>query len=167
MSRENSYPGAACDVPSRLYSYSFAQPVWPRRYSRQPEILGYLEDQVDRYDLRDRLRFGAGVGMATWDEEGARWTLALSDGTTVTATVVVSAVGQLTRPVLPDIDGRAGLSGVAVAYKSGCHSWYANASGRNINNWPTFTFLYRRKLRHLDLLDFDIAPAAGERAVPA
>lgn len=44
-------------------------------------------------------------------------------------------------------------------YRSGCHSWYLNEAGRNINNWPTFTFLYRRKLRRLDLLDFDVAPA--------
>lgn len=50
-------------------------------------------------------------------------------------------------------------------YRSGCHSWYTNASGRNTNNWPTFTFRYRRKLRRLDLLDFDVSPVTdGQRS---
>ena len=111
--RENTYPGAACDVPSHLYSYSFSQPAWSRRYSRQPEILRYLEDQVDRYGLASHLRFGAGVATATWVAAAAHWKLDLTDGTTVTASVVVSAVGQLTRPVLPDIPGRDRFGGTS------------------------------------------------------
>ncbi|MDQ6838014.1 MAG: NAD(P)/FAD-dependent oxidoreductase [Actinomycetota bacterium] len=111
--RENTYPGAACDVPSHLYSYSFSQPVWSRRYSRQPEILAYLQDQVDRYGLGAHLRLGAGVECATWEADAAHWELALSDGSTLTASMVVSAVGQLTRPVLPDIPGRDLFTGAS------------------------------------------------------
>lgn len=111
--RENTYPGAACDVPSPLYSYSFSQPIWSRRYSRQPEILRYLEDQVDRYGLRAHLRVGAGVDTAAWDPAAAHWRLVLTDTTTITASVVVSAVGQLTRPVRPDIPGRDRFDGAS------------------------------------------------------
>ncbi|MGI8751511.1 MAG: flavin-containing monooxygenase [Acidimicrobiales bacterium] len=109
--RENTYPGAACDVPSPLYSYSWSQPAWSRRYSRQPEILRYLENQVDRYGLGAHLRLGAGVDTATWVADGAHWKLVLTDKTTVTASVVVSAVGQLTRPVVPDIAGHDRFGG--------------------------------------------------------
>lgn len=109
--RENTYPGAACDVPSHLYSFSFAQPDWSRRYSRQAEILAYLKGLVDQYRLGDRLRFGAGVATARWDSEAGRWELTLEDGRQVTAAVVVSAVGQLTRPVLPDIPGVESFAG--------------------------------------------------------
>ncbi len=111
--RENTYPGAACDVPSALYSYSFSQSVWSRRYSRQPEILRYLDDQVDRYGLRTHLRLGAGVETCTWDVGAAHWKLVLSDNSTVTASVVVSAVGQLTRPVRPGIAGCGRFGGAS------------------------------------------------------
>ncbi len=111
--RENTYPGAACDVPSPLYSYSFSQPLWSRRYSRQPEILRYLQDLVDRYGVGDHLRFGAEVATATWDPAEARWRLVLTGNSTITASVVVSAVGQLTRPVRPDIPGRDGFAGAS------------------------------------------------------
>jgi cation diffusion facilitator CzcD-associated flavoprotein CzcO len=111
--RENTYPGAACDVPSPLYSYSFSQPVWPRRYSRQPEILRYLEGLVDGHGIGDHLRFGAEVETAIWDPAQAHWTLVLADGSTVTASVVVSAVGQLTRPARPDIPGHDRFGGVS------------------------------------------------------
>jgi cation diffusion facilitator CzcD-associated flavoprotein CzcO len=101
--RENTYPGAACDVPSHLYSYSWDRPSWSRRYSPQPEILAYLESQVRTHDLAGHLRFRAGVLSLVWDED--RWVVELEDETTLTASVVVSAVGQLGRPSLPDIAG--------------------------------------------------------------
>src|SRR5579875_2719408 len=85
--RENTYPGAACDVPSHLYSYSWDRPSWSRRYSRQPEILAYLESQVARHDLAGHLRFRSGVLGLTWDED--RWVVQLEDETTLTAAVVV------------------------------------------------------------------------------
>src|SRR5215467_3410187 len=62
--RDNTYPGAGCDVPSHLYSFSFHQRPWPRRYSGQAEILDYLERLVGAYGLAPHLRFGAEVRSA-------------------------------------------------------------------------------------------------------
>jgi cation diffusion facilitator CzcD-associated flavoprotein CzcO len=104
--RENTYPGAGCDVPSHLYSFSFHQRSWARRYSSQSDILRYLEELADAYELRPHLRFRAEVTSATFDEDVARWRLALAGGEEITARAVVSSVGQLNRPGLPGIPGR-------------------------------------------------------------
>src|SRR5215831_14160809 len=111
--RENTYPGAGCDVPSHLYSFSFHQRSWPRRYSGQADILRYLEDLTDAYDLRPGIRFGAEVVSASFDEASRRWRVALAGGDEVTARAVVSSVGQLNRPALPDISGRDRFRGPA------------------------------------------------------
>src|SRR3954451_22670250 len=75
----NTYPGAACDVPSHLYEFSFEpNPNWTRRYAPQSEIQAYLEDVVERYGVRDRIRTGTEVTGATWDEERRRWRLQTS-----------------------------------------------------------------------------------------
>ena len=111
--RDNTYPGAACDVPSSLYSFSFQPGRWSRRYPPQPEILAYLHGLAAEHGLGLHLRFGAGVASAEFDERRARWNLTLDDGETLRATAVVSAVGQLNRPALPDIPGRADFSGPA------------------------------------------------------
>ncbi|HEX7303093.1 NAD(P)/FAD-dependent oxidoreductase [Lentzea sp.] len=106
--RDNTYPGAACDVPSSLYSYSFSPNLsWPRRYAAQPDILAYLRRNADA--VRDRIRFGAEVVAAAFT--GGRWRVELADGGVVEADVLVSAVGQLNRPaapVLPGLDAFAG-----------------------------------------------------------
>jgi cation diffusion facilitator CzcD-associated flavoprotein CzcO len=103
--RDNSYPGCACDVPSHLYSYSFApNPDWSRSFSPQPEIWRYLEDVADRYRLRGHLRFGAEVTRARWDPAGAHWQLDTTLGS-LTATVVMAAAGPLSEPSVPDIPG--------------------------------------------------------------
>ena len=66
--RDNTYPGCACDIPSHLYSFSFApNPGWSHSFSRQPEIWAYLEDVTDRHSLRDHLVFGTEVVRADWD----------------------------------------------------------------------------------------------------
>ncbi len=109
--RENTYPGAACDVPSHLYSYSWAQPRWSRRYSTQPEILAYLEEVVRHHHLGPRLRLGTPVEAAAWNEDEAQWELTVAGGEMVTAHVLVSAVGQLNRPAWPDIPGRESFAG--------------------------------------------------------
>jgi len=111
--RENTYPGAGCDVPSHLYSFSFHQRSWPRRYSGQADILRYLEDLTDAYGLRPGIRFGAEVVSASFEEGSRRWRVALAGGDEVTARAVVSSVGQLNRPVLPDISGRERFRGPA------------------------------------------------------
>src|SRR6187431_1710823 len=79
--RANTYPGAACDIPSHLYSYSFApNATWSRAYGGQPEILAYLERCADKYGLRAHLRFGARVVRAAYDEERATWTVETQAG---------------------------------------------------------------------------------------
>ncbi|MCU1355146.1 MAG: NAD(P)/FAD-dependent oxidoreductase [Acidimicrobiales bacterium] len=110
--RDNTYPGAACDVPSHLYSLSFAPKAdWSRKFPQQPEILGYLESLVDRFGLADHLRLGCAVEEATFDDDARCWRLRLQDGTEAEADVVVAATGQLNRPWIPAIDGRDDFTG--------------------------------------------------------
>lgn len=104
--RDNTYPGAGCDVPSPLYSFSFAvNRRWSRRYARQPEILDYLNRVVDDFDLRHRVCLGHEVVAATWDAEAAAWQVRFADGAVDRVQVLISAVGQLSDPVLPAIEG--------------------------------------------------------------
>ncbi|PBC76703.1 catio diffusion facilitator CzcD-associated flavoprotein CzcO [Streptomyces sp. TLI_235] len=109
--RDNSYPGCACDVPSHLYSFSFApNPEWPRSFSGQPDIRAYLEKVTDTFGLRPHLRFNAEVTEARWEEGPARWRLTTTAGTW-TADAVVSAAGPLADPQIPDIPGLADFPG--------------------------------------------------------
>lgn len=104
--RDNTYPGAGCDVPSHLYSFSFASKRdWTRKFAGQEEILGYFESLVDRFDLGPHLRFGREVVSADWDEHTACWRLRLADGGESEADVVLSGLGQLNRPYVPDLPG--------------------------------------------------------------
>ncbi|AIO29012.1 flavin-containing monooxygenase [Burkholderia cepacia] len=104
--RDNSYPGAACDVPSHLYSFSFEpNPAWSRVFAPQPEIHAYLQHCARKYGLARYLRFGADVAHARYDEAAALWRVTLADGTTLSAAVLVSGTGQLSRPAMPDLPG--------------------------------------------------------------
>jgi cation diffusion facilitator CzcD-associated flavoprotein CzcO/acetyl esterase/lipase len=104
--RDNTYPGATCDVPSHLYSFSFEpNPDWSARYSPQPEILGYLERCVARYGLESHLRLGTEVASARSDEGAGRWRVQTTSGEELEADVLVSACGQLSRPAIPAIEG--------------------------------------------------------------
>ena len=79
--RDNSYPGCACDVPSHLYSFSFAlNPDWSDTFSGQAEIWDYLRGCAERFGIRPHLRLGCGVDNAVWDEAGARWRLTTPAG---------------------------------------------------------------------------------------
>lgn len=112
--RHNTYPGAGCDVPSHLYSFSFfPKPDWPRAYARQPDILRYLEECVRAFGLEPKLRLNTEVTAATWDEAAAQWRLDLSTGETLSADVLVSAVGQLNRPHYPELPGLDDFAGPA------------------------------------------------------
>lgn len=112
--RDNTYPGAACDVPSHLYSLSFApKPDWSRTFPTQPEILDYLEGVVDDLGLRPHLRLGASLTEARWIEPTASWRLGFADGATAEAEVLVIATGQLHRPAIPAIDGLDDFAGTA------------------------------------------------------
>ncbi|MFI5976420.1 flavin-containing monooxygenase [Streptomyces sp. NPDC051452] len=113
----NRYPGCRVDVPSHLYSYSFATRTdWPEYFCTQDVLLEYFRDVAKRFGLYDHIRFGTEVREAAWDEERGRWSLALDtpDGPErVECTVLVSAVGQLSRPSLPAIPGRDTFRGPA------------------------------------------------------
>jgi cation diffusion facilitator CzcD-associated flavoprotein CzcO len=104
--RENTYPGAACDVPSHLYSYSFEpNPKWTRAYGKQPEILAYLEHCADKYGLRPHLRFGEAVVQARFDEATGTWHVRTSNGEQLQARALLLGNGALHIPSLPDIPG--------------------------------------------------------------
>jgi cation diffusion facilitator CzcD-associated flavoprotein CzcO len=104
--RDNRYPGCACDVPSRLYSFSFDQkPDWSRDFATADEIWDYLRDVADRYAVRERVEFGTDLASAVFDEGEQRWSLAAVDGRQWTADAVVMGVGALHEPRQPDIPG--------------------------------------------------------------
>jgi len=113
---ENTYPGCRLDTPNFTYSYSFAQrDFWPEYYSKQSVVRDYLIDVSHRFELRDLIEFGSNVDDATFDEESATWTVTVThhDGTVEQrrANVLVTAVGQLNRPHIPDIEGLSDFAG--------------------------------------------------------
>jgi cation diffusion facilitator CzcD-associated flavoprotein CzcO len=104
---ENTYPGAACDIPSHLYAFSFEHKHdWSRAYAEQPEILSYLQHCARKHGLLEHIRFNTEVRGATFDERRNLWSLELGDGSTYEAAVLISAVGQLNRPTIPNVPGR-------------------------------------------------------------
>jgi cation diffusion facilitator CzcD-associated flavoprotein CzcO len=101
----NQYPGCRCDVPSHLYSFSFAlNPDWSDSYSLQPEIWRYLRKVAEDHHVIDRIRFGCKVETSRWDDERRRWVIDTSQGT-VTADVLLSAHGFLSEPSVPHFEG--------------------------------------------------------------
>lgn len=112
--RENHYPGAGCDVPSHLYSYSFAPRArWSRHYAEQPEILSYLEHCAERFGITDRIRYGTEIAGARFDDRARVWCLTTRAGEAITADVVVSGLGQLNRPSIPRLPGLESFAGRA------------------------------------------------------
>jgi cation diffusion facilitator CzcD-associated flavoprotein CzcO len=109
--RDNSYPGCACDVPSHLYSFSFApNPEWSSTFSPQPEIGAYLRRVADEEGLRPHIRFGCEVEDAGWDADAGVWRLTTSGGG-LTARFLVAAAGPLSEPKLPDVPGLRDFKG--------------------------------------------------------
>ena len=109
--RDNTYPGAACDVPSQLYSFSFApNPHWSSSFSPQPEIQAYLERTAQESGVLDRFRFGVSVEDMRWDESDQVWRVSTSAGDVVAETVITGA-GGLSAPKLPDIEGIDSFNG--------------------------------------------------------
>jgi cation diffusion facilitator CzcD-associated flavoprotein CzcO len=101
----NTYPGCACDVPSHLYSFSFApNPSWSQTYSPQPEIRAYLQRLAHEHDLYRSIRLGTTVTEAAWDDDAGRWTLQTSGGP-ISARVLIAGMGPLTEPRIPDVPG--------------------------------------------------------------
>ncbi|HUO38818.1 MAG TPA: NAD(P)/FAD-dependent oxidoreductase, partial [Mycobacterium sp.] len=112
--RDNTYPGAACDVPSHLYSFSFEpKPDWPHVFSYQPDILDYLRRVTDKYGLRRYIRFDSHVDRAYWDDTEYRWHVFTDSGREYVAQFLISGAGALHIPALPDIAGRGEFAGPA------------------------------------------------------
>ncbi|MFE3523529.1 flavin-containing monooxygenase [Streptomyces sp. NPDC059161] len=110
--RDNSYPGCACDVPSHLYSFSFApNPDWPRTFSGQRHIRAYLDHVADTFGLRPHIRLDHEVTVMRWDAEQLWWKIETANGAVLTADVVVSATGPLSDPKTPDVPGLADFPG--------------------------------------------------------
>ncbi len=110
--RENTYPGAECDIPSALYSFSFERnPRWSHKWSEQPEILVYLEHCAKKYGLYPHIRFNEEVLDARFEEETGKWRVETSKGTVEHFDVFVSAVGQLHRPDMKSFEGSEAFSG--------------------------------------------------------
>jgi cation diffusion facilitator CzcD-associated flavoprotein CzcO len=111
--RDNSYPGCACDVPSHLYSFSFApNPGWSRAFSPGPEIQGYLRRVSAEYGVTEKVRFNHDLIEASWDDQACLWRLETSQGQR-TVEVLISAVGGLSTPAIPALNGLEKFSGPA------------------------------------------------------
>jgi len=104
--RDNQYPGAACDIPSKLYSYSFEpNPDWQRIYAGSKEILAYMQNVARRHDLMRKVRLNHEVSSMAFDEAAASWTVHTKDGSTWKARSVIMAAGGLANPSYPNIPG--------------------------------------------------------------
>ncbi len=112
----NRYPGCRCDVESLAYSYSFSPELeqewdWSERYATQPEILRYIRHVADRFELRRDIRLNTRVRSAHWDQGAERWRVSSEQGNRWTAPFLVTAVGCVSAPKLPDIDGLDSFEG--------------------------------------------------------
>ncbi|GGC91608.1 flavin-containing monooxygenase [Halopseudomonas salina] len=112
--RDNSYPGAACDVPSHLYSFSFEpRAEWSSRYSPQAEIHDYIRHCARKYHLYPRIKFDTEVSQARFDEDTGLWHVTTTDGREYQARALITACGQLNRPIYPSIPGLDSFNGEA------------------------------------------------------
>ncbi|MEB4209786.1 NAD(P)/FAD-dependent oxidoreductase [Mycobacterium sp. 94-17] len=116
----NRYPGCRVDISNHYYTYSF-EPTdhWSHSFSEQPEILRYLNEVMDRYDIRSHVRFDTEVTAATWNDDTATWQIEIGradrdgDGDTLTARALICAVGLFSNSVIPHIDGASDFAGPA------------------------------------------------------
>ncbi|MBJ8344448.1 NAD(P)/FAD-dependent oxidoreductase [Antrihabitans sp. YC2-6] len=110
--RDNVYPGCACDVPSYMYSYSFEpRSDWSKVWAGQQEIQDYLTGLATKYDLYSRTHFGCALSSAYWDEAESRWRVTTSDGSEYVARFLISGIGALHIPNIPDIKGQDTFNG--------------------------------------------------------
>jgi cation diffusion facilitator CzcD-associated flavoprotein CzcO len=129
--RDNTYPGAACDVPSHLYSFSFAPDGrWSRRFAPQAEIKAYLQRVAEEHDVLRHVRFGTDVVRSTYDEERRVWQLELGSGEVLETDVLIAACGQLSRPSYPDVPGLADFAGTRFHSAQWDHS--ADLAGKRV-----------------------------------
>jgi cation diffusion facilitator CzcD-associated flavoprotein CzcO len=127
----NRYPGCACDIPSHLYSFSFDRnPDWTRMYPEQPEILAYLKACAKRHGVEGRVRLNTPLREARWDEAAGVWHATVGDGERIDARVLVSGMGALHVPLVPDLPGRECFAGPA--FHSAEWDEGVNLEGRSI-----------------------------------
>lgn len=109
--RDNTYPGCACDVPSALYSFSFApNPEWTRAFATQPEIRTYLRDTAERFGVIPHVRLGVEVTASQWNEAAQRWELTTSEGR-FTARFLIAGTGPWHEPLVPELPGLGSFPG--------------------------------------------------------
>ena len=126
----NTYPGCQCDVPSNLYSFSFApNPNWSQTFPMQAEIWDYLRGVADRFGIRPRVSFGTEVTGAVWDEEARLWRIETSTGR-LTARFLVAAMGGLSEPSIPRLPGIETFEGAAFHTAAWDHD--RDLAGRNV-----------------------------------
>ena len=129
--RENTYPGAECDIPSALYSFSFWQnPTWDFKWAKQPQILQYMNDFTDAFKLRDHIKLGQTVERATYDEAVKRWTVTCVSGETYSARFFIPAVGQLHHLNTPNFEGTEDFKGEK--FHSGKWDHSIDLSGKSV-----------------------------------
>lgn len=129
--RDNDYPGAACDVQSHLYSFSFAgNPNWSQRYPGWQEIQTYIHDTVEHYHLRQKILFNATVMAAELNEASGRWLVTLADGRTFDTQFLVQATGPLHHPSIPNLPGIERFKGEA--FHSACWNHEVDLTDKNV-----------------------------------
>lgn len=122
--RQNTYPGAACDVKSHFYSFSFhLKPDWTEAFAPQKEILSYFEEVADKFDLRRHLRTNVTIDTLTWDDSRRVWNIHTGEGEIFEAHVVISGLGLFNEPKLPSIEGRDQFQGRAFHSSNWDHSY--------------------------------------------
>jgi cation diffusion facilitator CzcD-associated flavoprotein CzcO len=127
---DNSYPGCRCDVPSNLYSFSFApNPSWTETFSAQPEIERYLQKTAREFGVLDRIAFNTALERAAWDASSSRWQLTTSRGS-LTADFLISGAGPLSEPSVPDLPGASTFAGTSFHSAQWDHS--VDLTGRRI-----------------------------------
>jgi len=110
--RDNTYPGCECDVQSHLYSFSFEPKAdWSKKYSSWNEIRDYIIAVTDKHNLRQKIQFNTGLEGASFDKNSGTWLVNLSDGSKTRARFVITAVGPLSNPSIPEISGKESFNG--------------------------------------------------------
>lgn len=130
---ENRYPGCRVDSPNHVYSYSFKSSDWPQHFSDQKTLLRYFQDTADEFQLRGNIRFQTEVTSLRYENGDATWAVEVeTDGgkETIQANAVISAVGQLNRPKLPDLEGIATFEGPSFHSAEWDHS--VDLSGKRV-----------------------------------
>ena len=129
--RDNTYPGAACDVPSHLYCYSFEpNPDWSRSFAPQEEIQAYIRHCADKYGIRPHIRFNTEIVGARYEDDTGLWEVRDTQGNTARVHIVISAKGGLHIPALPEIPGRDTFKGEAFHSAQWRHD--VNLNGREV-----------------------------------